>query len=414
MKTKPTPRIIPFIPGDGIGPEIMEAARKVIDAAVMQAYKDSNLIKWEVFQAGQDAFDDTGEWLPVSTVEAIRQHKVAIKGPLTTPISGGMRSLNVTLRQTLDLFICLRPVCWLEGLPSPHKSPQGIDVAIFRENTEDLYTGIEYQVGTPQHAKWMDAYKSALPEEYARLPYPQECGIGIKPISKPNSQRFVHAAMQWAVENDRKRLTLVHKGNIMKYTEGAFLQWGYEEIENNFSGNAFTMRQFKSMKKEIGLREANEHKAKLLADGTIWVDDVIADVVFEQLITKPQNFDVIATTNLNGDYLSDAAAALAGGVGISPGANINTHTGIALFEANHGSAANLAGLDKANPSSLILSGEMMLRFIGWTDAADLIHTGIKRAIQQKKVTFDLAAQIEGSSTLGTQAYADQLISYIRE
>jgi isocitrate dehydrogenase len=414
MKTKPTPRIIPFIPGDGIGPEIMDAARNVIDAAVLQTYNNPNLITWEAFQAGQDAFDDTGDWLPTSTVEAIRYHKVAIKGPLTTPISGGIRSLNVTLRQTLDLFVCLRPVRWLEGLPSPHRSPQGIDVTIFRENTEDLYTGIEYQAGTPQHAKWMKAYKRALPEEYARLPYPQECGIGIKPISKPNSQRFVRAAMRWAIENGRKSLTLVHKGNIMKYTEGAFLQWAYEEIESNFSGDAFTLRQFKAAVKENGQVKANGQKAKLLAEGKIWVDDVIADVVFEQLITKPQNFDVIATTNLNGDYLSDAAAALAGGVGISPGANINTNTGIALFEANHGSAINLAGLDQANPSSLILSGEMMLRFIGWTEAADLIHSGLAKAIQHKQVTFDLAAQIEGASTLGTQAYADQIIAYIRE
>ena len=224
MKTEPTQRIIPFIPGDGIGPEIMAVARKVIDAAVLGAYNNPNLIKWESFQAGQDAFDATGEWLPPSTVEAIRQHKVAIKGPLTTPISGGMRSLNVSLRQNLDLFVCLRPVRWLEGLPSPHRSPQGIDVTIFRENTEDLYAGIEYQVGTPEHARWMEAFKRALPDDYDRLPYPQECGIGIKPISNPNSQRFVHAAMGWAIENDRKRLTLVHKGNIMKYTEGAFLR----------------------------------------------------------------------------------------------------------------------------------------------------------------------------------------------
>lgn len=413
MKTTPAKRIIPFIPGDGIGPEVMESARKVIDAAVTQAYKQPNLIEWKIFQAGQTAFDKTGEWLPASTVEAVRQYKVAIKGPLTTPIGGGMRSLNVALRQMLDLYVCLRPVRWIEGLPSPHKSPQGIDVVIFRENIEDLYTGIEYQIGTPQHTKWMDAYKQALPEDYARLPYPQECGIGIKPISKPNSQRFVHAAIEWTIENDRKRVTLVHKGNIMKYTEGAFLQWGYEEVENNFSSTTFTRQQFQKMVKEIGLLEAEKQKAELLAGGKIWVDDVIADVVFEQLITKPQNFDVIATTNLNGDYISDAAAALAGGVGISPGANINTHTGTALFEANHGSAEDLAGLNKANPSSLILSAEMMLRFIGWSEAADLIRAGLTETIRQKKVTFDLAGQIEGASTLGTKEFADQIISLIR-
>jgi isocitrate dehydrogenase len=413
MKPTPAPRIIPFIPGDGIGPEIMESARKVIDAAVTQAYKHPNLVEWKIFSAGQTAFDEMGEWLPASTIEAVRQYKVAIKGPLTTPIGGGMRSLNVSLRQMLDLFVCLRPVRWIEGLPSPHKSPQGIDIAIFRENIEDLYTGIEYQIGTPQHTKWMNAYKQTLPEDYARLPYPQECGIGIKPISKPNSQRFIHAAIEWAIENGRKRVTLVHKGNIMKYTEGAFLQWGYEEVENNFSSSTFTLQKFQKIVRDIGLQEAEKQKAEQLAGGKIWVDDVIADVVFEQLITRPQNFDVIATTNLNGDYISDAAAALAGGVGISPGANINTLTGTALFEANHGSAENLSGLNKANPSSLILSAEMMLRFIGWPEAADLIRTGLTETIRQKKVTFDLALQIEGASTLGTKEFADQIISFIR-
>ena len=413
MKTTPATRIIPFIPGDGIGLEIMTAARKVIDAAVTQAYKQPNLIEWKIFQAGQTAFDETGEWLPATTVEAVRQYKVAIKGPLTTPIGGGMRSLNVSLRQMLDLFVCLRPVHWIEGLPSPHKSPQGIDIAIFRENTEDLYTGIEYQVGTPHHTKWMDAYKQALPKDYARLPYPLECGIGIKPISKPNSQRFIHAAVEWAIENSRRRVTLVHKGNIMKFTEGAFLEWGYEEVENNFSSTTLTRRKFQKMVEETGLQEAEKQKTEILAGGKMWVDDVIADVVFEQLITRPQNFDVIATTNLNGDYLSDAAAALAGGVGISPGANINTLTGTALFEANHGSAENLAGLNKANPSSLILSAEMMLRFIGWSEAADLIREGLTKTIRQKKVTFDLALQIEGASTLGTKEFADQIISSIR-
>ncbi|MDO9546501.1 MAG: NADP-dependent isocitrate dehydrogenase [Pelolinea sp.] len=413
MNTKPTSRIIPYIPGDGIGPEIMEVARKVIDAAVLKAYRDPNLVEWKILKAGQIAFDETGEWLPASTLEAIRRYKVSIKGPLTTPIGGGMRSLNVSLRQMLDLYVCLRPVRWIDGLPSPHRSPQGINIIIFRENTEDLYTGIEYQVGTLEHTKWMDAYKQALPEDYARLPYPKQCGIGIKPISKPNSQRIVHAAVDWAVENKRKRVTLVHKGNIMKYTEGAFLEWGYKEVENNFTSTTFTRRQFQIMVNEIGLLAAEKQKSELLAGGKIWVDDVIADVVFEQLITKPQNFDVIATTNLNGDFLSDAAAALAGGVGISPGANINPQTGTALFEANHGSAENLTGLNKANPSSLILSGEMMLRFIGWTEAADLIRAGLTETIRKKKVTFDLAEQIEGASILGTKEFADQVISFIR-
>jgi len=414
MKTKSTIRTIPFIPGDGIGPEIMDAAQKVTDASVNHAYGSSKRIDWKAFQAGQSAFDAVGTRLPASTIEAISQLKVGIKGPLTTPVGGGMRSLNVSLRQKLDLFVCLRPVCWFEGLPSPHRNPGGIDVVIFRENIEDLYTGIEYQAGTPQHAQWMRAYQDALPEDHKRLPYPQECGIGIKPISKPNSQRLVHATLAWAVSNNRKRVTLVHKGNIMKYTEGAFCNWGYEEAENSFYSQVFTRRQYQSIIKEAGREEAELQKEKALAGGKIWVDDVIADVVFEQLITKPQNFDVIATTNLNGDYLSDAAAALAGGVGISPGANINFTNGTALFEANHGSAQDIAGVDKANPSSLILSAEMMLRYIEWHEAADFIHKGLTESIKHKKVTFDLAAQIEGATTLGTQEFADTIISYMKK
>jgi isocitrate dehydrogenase len=414
MKTNSTIRTIPFIPGDGIGPEIMDAVQKVTDASVYHAYGSSKRIEWKAYQAGQAAFDTLGTWLPASTIEAIRQFQVGIKGPLTTPVGGGIRSLNVSLRQMLDLFVCLRPVRWFEGLPSPHRAPQGIDVVIFRENTEDLYAGIEYQAGTPQHLQWVQAYQDALPEDYEKLPYPQECGIGIKPISKPNSQRLVHAALEWAVDKNRKRVTLVHKGNIMKYTEGAFRNWGYEIAENSFNSQVFTRRQYQSLLNEAGREEAELQKEKALASGKIWMDDVIADVVFEQLITKPQNFDVIATTNLNGDYLSDAAAALAGGVGISPGANINFTNGTALFEANHGSAQDIAGEDKANPSSLILSAEMMLRYIGWPEAADLIHKGLTEVIRHKKVTFDLAAQIEGAAVLGTREFTDTIISTMKK
>lgn len=414
MKIVPTLRTIPFIPGDGIGPEIMDAAQKVTDAAVYHAYGSLRQIEWKAFQAGQAAFDTVGTWLPASTIEAIKQFQVGIKGPLTTPVGGGIRSLNVSLRQMLDLYVCLRPVRWFKGLPSPHRTPQGIDVVIFRENTEDLYTGIEYQAGTPQHSRWMKAYRDALPEDHKKLSYPQECGIGIKPISKPNSQRLVHAALEWAIDNDRKRITLVHKGNIMKYTEGAFRSWGYEEAENSFTSQVFTRRQYQSLFKIAGREEAELQKETALKSGKIWVDDVIADVVFEQLITKPQNFDVIATTNLNGDYLSDAAAALAGGVGISPGANINYTNGTALFEANHGSAQDISGLNKANPSSLILSAEMMLRYIEWPEAANLIHKGVTKSIRQKMVTFDLAAQIEGATVLGTREFADTIISTMKK
>jgi len=414
MKKVPTLRTIPFIPGDGIGPEIMDAAKRVTDAAVYHAYGSSKQIKWKAFQAGQAAFDTVGTWLPASTIKAIRQFQVGIKGPLTTPVGGGIRSLNVSLRQMLDLYVCLRPIRWFKGLPSPHRTPQGIDIVIFRENTEDLYTGIEYQAGTPQHSQWMKAYRVALPEDYKKLPFPQNCGIGIKPISKPNSQRLVRAAIEWAIDNDRKRVTLVHKGNIMKYTEGAFRSWGYEEAENSFTSQVFTYRQYQSLLKKVGREEAELQKETALKKGNIWVDDAIADVVFEQLITKPQNFDVIATTNLNGDYLSDAAAALAGGVGISPGANINYTNGTALFEANHGSAQNIAGFNKANPSSLILSAEMMLRYIEWPEAADLIHKGVTKSIRQKKVTFDLTAQIKEATVLGTREFADTIISTMKK
>jgi isocitrate dehydrogenase len=408
-----TTRTIPFIPGDGIGPEIMNAARSVIDAAVYQAYEGSKKIKWLSFQAGKMAFEMTGSYLPDETIEAIRKHKVGIKGPLTTPIGGGIRSLNVALRQALDLYVCLRPVRWLEGLPSPHRSPQGIDLAIFRENIEDLYTGIEYEPGTPLHLRWMQAFSKAVPEDYKKIPYPQNTGIGIKPISKPNSQRLVHAALQWALDNGRKRVTLVHKGNIMKYTEGSFLKWGYQTAETAFSAQTYTKLQHQSSIKKIGVDAAEKEKEKALSAGKVWVDDVIADVVFEQLITRPQNFDVIATTNLNGDYISDAAAALVGGVGISPGANINFTNGTALFEANHGSADNIAGMDKANPSSLLLSAEMMLRYIGWDTAAELLLSALTAAIKGKQVTFDLAAQLENASVLGTQAFSDKIISNIQ-
>ena len=392
----------------------MEAARRVIDAALLKAYGENNRIDWLLSPAGQDAFKKSGTYLPDDTIAAIKKHHVAIKGPLTTPVGGGLRSLNVALRQTLDLYVCQRPVRWLEGLPSPHRSPEGIDVIIFRENIEDLYAGIEYQPGTPEHAQWMHAYQAALPQDFAKLPYPQECGIGIKPISKTNSQSLVRAAIQWAIDNSRKRITLVHKGNIMKYTEGAFLTWGYEEAEHTFSTHVYTRRQYRSVIEALGKKAANAQKEQALSSGKVWVDDVIAYVVFEQLITKPQTFDVIATTNLNGDYISDAAAALAGGVGISPGANINYSNGTALFEANHGSANDIAGLDKANPSSLLLSAEMMLRFIGWERAAESIHDGLTAVIREKRVTFDLASQIDGATTLGTQAFADAIISQINK
>ena len=405
-------KTIPFIAGDGIGPEIMKAARRVVDAAVAKTYNGTRKILWQEVMAGENAYQSCGEHLPGTTIEAIREHKIAIKGPLTTPIGGGFRSLNVVLRQTLDLYVCQRPVIWFAGLPSPHRAPEGFDVIIFRENTEDLYAGIEYEAGTPEHLQFMQAFQSTRKEDYSRIPTPAECGIGIKPISKTNSQRLVRAAIQWALDHNRKRLTLVHKGNIMKYTEGAFMEWGYDEAEQHFSAYVFTRRANQKIASDLGKEEAEKEKKKALAGGKLWVDDVIADVVFEQLITNPQQFDVIATTNLNGDYISDAAAALAGGVGISPGANINYSNGTALFEANHGSAQAIAGKNKANPSSLILSAAMMLDFIGWEETAQLVRDGLQTSIKEKQVTFDLAAQIAGATTLSTEEFTQKIIETI--
>jgi len=402
--------IIPSIPGDGIGPEIMNAARHVIGTAVNKSFGGSKQIIWKEVLAGNQAMQATGTTLPEETLQTLRAYKVSLKGPLTTPVGGGFPSLNVQLRQALDLYVCLRHARWFEGLPSPHRNPKGIDLTVFRENTEDIYIGIEYEAGSESNRRWMDAFQQSHPEDYARLPSPDECGIGVKPVSKAGSQRLVRAAIQWCLTNNKKRLTLAHKGNIMKYTEGAFRNWGYDLAEAEFTGQAFTLRQHKTLQKEQGEGAANTYKNEGSAAGNLWIDDVISDVVFEQLITYPQQFDVIATTNLNGDYLSDAAAALSGGVGISPGANINFDTGIGVFEANHGSADDIAGKNLANPSSLILSGEMMLRFIGWTDAADLLRRALEETIRSRKVTRDLARQVADAETLGTEQFAEAIIA----
>ena len=309
--TKQKTTTIPYIPGDGIGPEIMEAAQEVIEQALYKAYQGSQKINWLECLAGQRAHDRTGEWLPAETLETLQKYPTSIKGPLTTPVGGGIRSLNVTLRQTLDLYVCMRPVRWYEGLPSPLKNPAGMDVVIFRENVEDIYTGIEYPAGSPEVQTWLNSFKAALPDDYAKIAHSEECGIGIKPISRPNSQRLVRAALQWALDNKRKRLSLVHKGNIMKYTEGAFRNWGYEVADNEFTQATFSRQRYNAISKKDGDEAAGKAKADALAAGKLWVDDVIADVTFEQLITKPQQFEVIATTNLNGDFISDCR----GGVG---------------------------------------------------------------------------------------------------
>ncbi len=400
--------VIPFLAGDGIGSEIMAATQMVVEQAVRCSYGDKRKIRWLECPAGERAYQACGEWLPQETLQTLGRFPASIKGPLTTPVGGGIRSLNVSLRQDLDLYVCLRPVRWFEGLPSPHRNPVGMDLVIFRENTEDIYTGIEFAVGSPQQKKWLAGFQREMPEYFEKIKNAHESGIGIKPISKTNSQRLVRAAVDWALENTRKRLTLVHKGNIMKFTEGAFRNWGYELVDVEFPTKTFSANRFSAIVREEGAEAAERAKSEALHQDRLWVDDVIADVVFEQLITCPQNFDVIATTNLNGDYISDAAAALAGGVGISPGANINFEKGIGIFEANHGSANNLAGQNKANPSSLMLSAEMMLRFMQWEEAAEVLRQALEKTIRAGQVTFDLAAQIEEARILGTKEFAQAI------
>ena len=382
----PDQPVVPFIEGDGIGPDIWRAAVKVFDACVDKAYGGRRKIVWfEVF-AGQKSYDKYGTWLPDDTIEAFRIYRVGIKGPLTTPIGGGIRSLNVALRQKLDLYVCLRPVRYFPGVPSPVKRPERVDMVIFRENTEDIYAGIEWQAGTPEVKKVIAFLQDAMGVKSIR--FPNTSGIGVKPVSSEGSQRLVRAAIQYALNNGRKSITLVHKGNIMKYTEGAFRDWGYELAQQEFPDQTYTWPQWERTKKEKGEEAANAEQESALAAGKILIKDAIADIVLQQVLTRPKEFDVIATLNLNGDYLSDALAAQVGGIGIAPGGNINYDTGHAIFEATHGTAPKYANQDKVNPGSLILSGEMMLRYMGWTEAADLIIQGVAGAISAREVTYD--------------------------
>ncbi|MEM7447021.1 MAG: NADP-dependent isocitrate dehydrogenase [Myxococcota bacterium] len=401
--------IIPFIEGDGTGPDIWKASRRVIDAAVEQAYSGSRRIAWwEVF-AGQKAFDRFGSWLPDATIQGFREYLVGIKGPLTTPIGGGIRSLNVALRQKLDLYTCLRPVRWFEGVPSPVKSPEDVDMVIFRENTEDIYAGIEFEQGTPDTAKLLAWLKEVFPERHAKIRFPDTAGVGLKPVSIEGTERLVRGAIQYAIENQRKSVTLVHKGNIMKFTEGAFRNWGFALSEKEFANQTYTWGQWDRTKAAKGEEAANAEQAKAVQDGKIVVKDAIADIALQQVLTRPKTFDVIATLNLNGDYLSDALAAQVGGIGIAPGGNVNYTSGHAIFEATHGTAPKYADLDKVNPSSVILSGEMMLRHLGWTEAADKILKGIEKTIADKTVTYDFHRLMEGATKLKCSEFGDAII-----
>ncbi len=382
----PDQPIVPFVEGDGTGPDIWRAAVKVFDAAVEKAYGGKRRITWFEVYAGQKSYDKYGTWLPEDTISAFKSYLVGIKGPLTTPIGGGIRSLNVALRQKLDLYVCLRPVRYFKGVPSPVKHPELVDMVIFRENTEDIYAGIEWAAGTPEVKKVIAFLQDAMGVQKIR--FPATSGLGVKPVSSEGSKRLIAAAIRYAIENKRKSVTLVHKGNIMKFTEGAFRDWGYELAEQKYADKTYTWSQWERTKKEKGEEAANAEQEKALATGRILMKDAIADIALQQVLTRPTDFDVIATLNLNGDYLSDALAAQVGGIGIAPGGNINYHTGHAIFEATHGTAPKYANQDKVNPGSVILSGEMMLRYMGWKEAADLIIKGVDGAISAREVTYD--------------------------
>ncbi|WP_405110095.1 NADP-dependent isocitrate dehydrogenase [Paenibacillus sp. FSL K6-1217] len=406
----PDQPIIPFIEGDGTGRDIWKASKRVLDAAVEKAYGGKKQIAWYEVFAGEKAFNTYGEWLPNDTLEAIREYIVAIKGPLTTPIGGGIRSLNVALRQELDLYVCLRPVRYFDGVPSPVKHPELVDMVIFRENTEDIYAGIEYQEGSAEVKKVIEFLQKEMGVNKIR--FPETSGIGIKPVSEEGSKRLVRSAVEYAIKHGRKSVTLVHKGNIMKFTEGAFKNWGYEVAEQEFGDKVFTWNQYDVIKERDGEAAANAAQKEAEAAGKVIVKDAIADIALQQVLTRPTDFDVIATLNLNGDYLSDALAAQIGGIGIAPGANINYITGHAIFEATHGTAPKYADKDVVNPGSVILSGVMLLEHLGWQEAADLIYKGMSTAINNKTVTYDFARQMEGATELKCSAFADEIINHL--
>ena len=400
---------IPFIEGDGTGPDIWRSAVRVLDAAVEKAYQGERKIQWLEVYAGQKAFDQFNNWLPDETIQTCREFMVSIKGPLTTPIGGGIRSLNVALRQALDLYVCLRPVRWFEGVPSPVRKPENVDMVIFRENTEDIYAGIEFEQGSDSNKKFLQLFKESFPDDFRKIRFPESSGIGIKPISREGSERLLRSAFDYAIKNHRKSVTLVHKGNIMKFTEGAFRAWGYALAEREYGNHVYTWDQWEQTKVKRGEEAANQEQRDAIGNGAILVKDAIADITLQQVLTRPAEFDVIATMNLNGDYLSDALAAQIGGIGIAPGGNINNITGHAIFEATHGTAPKYANQDKVNPGSVILSGEMMLRYLDWVEAADLIVKAMDESIRQKTVTYDFARLMENVSPVKCSEFGDALI-----
>jgi isocitrate dehydrogenase len=430
--TVPDSPILPFIRGDGTGPDIWRASERVFDAAVQKAYGGKRKIAWfEVF-AGETAKNKFDNWLPDDTVDAFKEYLVGIKGPLTTPVGGGIRSLNVALRQMLDLYVCLRPVQWFTGVPSPVKHPEKVDMVIFRENTEDIYAGIEFKGGSPESAQVLEFLAKEFPKEFAKIRFgtqekiaeymsrstsghgapPVEVGIGIKPVSAVGTIRLMKAAVEYAIRFKRKSVTIVHKGNIMNFTEGAFRDWAYGASERIFGDKVYTWAQYDRTKKDKGEAAANDEQKAALAAGRVLIKDAIADIALQQVLTRPEEFDVIATLNLNGDYLSDALAAQVGGIGIAPGGNINYISGHAIFEATHGTAPKYANLDRVNPGSVVLSGEMMLRYLGWTEAADLIVKGLNGAIGSKRVTYDFARLMEGGTEIKCSEFGDNIIAHM--
>ncbi len=404
----PNDPIIPFIEGDGIGPDIWAAAVRVFDAAVQKAYQGERKVVWHEVLAGEKAFSKTNKWLPQQTLDTIKEHLVAIKGPLTTPVGGGIRSLNVALRKLLDLYACVRPIQYFEGVPSPVRNPEWVSMTIFRENTEDVYAGIEFLHGSDE----VEKLKNFLINEMGvtNIRFPDTVSLGVKPISIEGTSRLVRSAINFAIQQNKPSVTLVHKGNIMKFTEGHFKSWGYELAEREFGDKVFTWAQYDRIAAKEGKDAANKAQKEALDNGAILVKDSIADAFLQQILTRPKEYSVIATMNLNGDYVSDALAAQVGGIGISPGANINYETGIAIFEATHGTAPKYAGQDKVNPSSVILSGEMMFRYMGWDEAADLIVKGITGAIDKKHVTYDFHRLMEGATLLKCSEFGDEVIS----
>ena len=407
----PNNPIIPFIEGDGIGVDIWTPARKVFDAAVEKVYGGDKKVEWLEILAGEKAYHETGEWLPSDTLEAVQNHLVAIKGPLTTPIGGGIRSLNVQLRQTLDLYVCLRPVRWFKGVPSPLVHPEYTDMVIFRENTEDIYAGIEFQAETDDCKKLVNILQDDFGARNIR--FPETTSIGIKPVSKEGTERLVKASIEYAIEHKKPSVTIVHKGNIMKFTEGSFKQWGYDVAERDYADKVFTWGMYDRILSTEGIDAANQAQEDAQAAGKVLIKDCIADAFLQEILLYPKQHSVVATLNLNGDYVSDALAACVGGIGIAPGANINYATGYAIFEATHGTAPKLAGKNMVNPSSIILSGAMMFEYMGWTEVAKLIEDAVENAIASKRVTFDFHRLMDGAELLSTSEFGDEIIANMK-